>query len=150
MGIKAVSAPVLASETAVRFWRGSIVLAWQLWYVIFRFLMILSNTSRVACGILMGSVINMAIADATGYLGQDGENRSRLALRLILGAPAAPALFLLIAVAMCYESPRYYMRSDTPGYYLSSYLRSIMLSTHEERWGFSPSSTSSHSSLFFF
>jgi hypothetical protein len=31
MGIKAVSAPVLASETAVRFWRGSIVLAWQLW-----------------------------------------------------------------------------------------------------------------------
>lgn len=116
MGIKAVSAPVLASETAVRFWRGSIVLAWQLWYVIFRFLMTLSNTSRVACGILMGSVINMVIADATGYLGQDGENRSRLALRLILGAPAAPALFLLIAVAMCYESPRYYMRSDTPGY----------------------------------
>ncbi|KAH7237737.1 uncharacterized protein BKA55DRAFT_578249 [Fusarium redolens] len=101
MGIKAVSAPVLASETAVRFWRGSIVLAWQLW---------------VACGILMGSVINMAIADATGYLEEDGKNRSRLALRLILGAPAVPALLLLIAVAMCYESPRYYMRSDTPGY----------------------------------
>ncbi|KLO93135.1 sorbitol transporter [Fusarium fujikuroi] len=101
MGIKAVSAPVLASETSVRFWRGSIVLAWQLW---------------VACGILIGSVINMAIADATGYLRQDEESRSRLALRLILGAPAVPALFLLIAVAMCYESPRYYMRSDTPGY----------------------------------
>ncbi|KAF5538019.1 myo-inositol transport ITR1 [Fusarium phyllophilum] len=101
MGIKAVSAPVLASETAVRFWRGSIVLAWQLW---------------VACGILMGSVINMAIAAGTGYLGKDGQSRSRLALRLILGAPAVPALFLLIAVAMCYESPRYYMRSDTPGY----------------------------------
>ncbi|KAF5643157.1 myo-inositol transport ITR1 [Fusarium sp. NRRL 52700] len=101
MGIKAVSAPVLASETAVRFWRGSIVLAWQLW---------------VACGILIGSVINMAIADGTGYLGQDGHSRSRLALRLILGAPAVPALFLLVAVAMCYESPRYYMRSDTPGY----------------------------------
>ncbi|KAF4946659.1 hypothetical protein FGADI_11007 [Fusarium gaditjirri] len=101
MGIKAVSAPVLASETAVRFWRGSIVLAWQLW---------------VACGILMGSVINMAIADATGYLEQAKDNKSRLALRLILGAPAVPALFLLIAVAMCYESPRYYMRSDTPGY----------------------------------
>lgn len=116
MGIKAVSAPVLASETAVRFWRGSIVLAWQLWYVASLYSRILSNTCRVACGILMGSVINMAIADATGYLGQDGENRSRLALRLILGAPAVPALFLLIAVAMCYESPRYYMRSETPGY----------------------------------
>jgi hypothetical protein len=75
-----------------------------------------SNIHRVACGILMGSVINMAIADATGYLEEDGKNRSRLALRLILGAPAVPALLLLIAVAMCYESPRYYMRSDTPGY----------------------------------
>ncbi|KAL3600120.1 hypothetical protein FPOAC2_04351 [Fusarium poae] len=100
MGIKAVSAPVLASETAVRFWRGSIVLAWQLW---------------VACGILVGSIINIAIANATGYL-HEGEDRSRLALRLILGAPAVPALFLIFAVAMCYESPRYYMRSDTPGY----------------------------------
>ncbi|KAF4448162.1 hypothetical protein F53441_8397 [Fusarium austroafricanum] len=101
MGIKAVSAPVLASETAVRFWRGSIVLAWQLW---------------VACGILMGSVINMAIADATGYLDHAGKGNSRLALRLILGAPAVPAFFLLVAVTMCYESPRYYMRPDTPGF----------------------------------
>ncbi|KAF4345566.1 myo-inositol transport ITR1 [Fusarium beomiforme] len=101
MGIKAVSAPVLASETAVRFWRGSIVLAWQLW---------------VACGILIGSVINMVIADATGYLESNGENESRLALRLILAAPAVPAFFLFISVAMCYESPRYYMRSGTPGF----------------------------------
>lgn len=31
MGIKAVSAPILASETAIRFWRGSFLLAWQLW-----------------------------------------------------------------------------------------------------------------------
>lgn len=33
MGIKAVSTPILASETAVGFWRGSAILAWQLWYV---------------------------------------------------------------------------------------------------------------------
>ncbi|EGU72637.1 hypothetical protein FOXB_16854 [Fusarium oxysporum f. sp. conglutinans Fo5176] len=58
----------------------------------------------------------MAIANATGYLKRDGKNDSRLALRLILGGPAVPALFLLIAVAMCYESPRYYMRSDAPGF----------------------------------
>jgi hypothetical protein len=64
----------------------------------------------------MGSVINMAIADATGYLKRDEKNDSRLALRLILGAPVVPAVFLLIAVTMCYESPRYYMRSDTPGF----------------------------------
>lgn len=31
MGIKAVSTPILASETAIQFWRGSFVLAWQLW-----------------------------------------------------------------------------------------------------------------------
>ncbi|CAG1964982.1 unnamed protein product [Fusarium graminearum] len=30
MGIKAVSAPILASETAVGYWRGSTILAWQL------------------------------------------------------------------------------------------------------------------------
>ena len=35
MGIKAVSTPILAGETAVGFWRGSAILAWQLWYVIF-------------------------------------------------------------------------------------------------------------------
>jgi hypothetical protein len=33
MGIKAVSTPILAGETAVGFWRGSAILAWQLWYV---------------------------------------------------------------------------------------------------------------------
>lgn len=33
MGIKAVSAPILASETAVGYWRGSTILAWQLWQV---------------------------------------------------------------------------------------------------------------------
>lgn len=31
MGIKAVSTPILASETAVGFWRGSAILSWQLW-----------------------------------------------------------------------------------------------------------------------
>ena len=33
MGIKAVSTPILASETAIGFWRGTAILAWQLWYV---------------------------------------------------------------------------------------------------------------------
>lgn len=31
MGIKAVSTPILASETAVGFWRGTAILAWQMW-----------------------------------------------------------------------------------------------------------------------
>jgi hypothetical protein len=133
MGIKAVSAPVLASETAVRFWRGSIVLAWQLWYVMPIFYLLLLIDPRVACGILVGSIINIAIANATGYL-HEGEDRSRLALRLILGAPAVPALFLIFAVAMCYESPRYYMRSDTPGYNIDRAF-SILLKIRSHRVG---------------
>jgi len=31
MGLKASSTPILASETAVSFWRGSAALCWQLW-----------------------------------------------------------------------------------------------------------------------
>ncbi len=33
MGIKAVSTPILASETSVGYWRGTSILAWQLWLV---------------------------------------------------------------------------------------------------------------------
>ena len=33
MGIKAVSTTILVSETAIGFWRGSAILAWQLWYI---------------------------------------------------------------------------------------------------------------------
>lgn len=56
MGIKAVSAPILASETAVGYWRGSTILAWQLWFVFIltpvSFLLIIYH--RVACGIMIG------------------------------------------------------------------------------------------------
>ncbi|KAK6220767.1 hypothetical protein LQW54_001959 [Pestalotiopsis sp. IQ-011] len=31
MGIKAVNTPILSSETAVGYWRGTSILAWQLW-----------------------------------------------------------------------------------------------------------------------
>ncbi|RGP79065.1 hypothetical protein FLONG3_2971 [Fusarium longipes] len=109
MGIKAVSAPVLASETAVGYWRGSTILAWQLW---------------VACGIMIGFVANFIIAAATNTL--DGEPDTDLnihggrynALQWIAAAPAVPSLLLFVAVCYCYESPRFYMRPDTPNYNL--------------------------------
>ncbi|KIL94419.1 hypothetical protein FAVG1_02983 [Fusarium avenaceum] len=107
MGIKAVSAPILASETAVGYWRGSTILAWQLW---------------VACGIMIGFVFNFVISAATTTLDSspDGgldEHGSRYhALQWIAAAPAIPALFLLVAVCFCYESPRFYMRPGTPNY----------------------------------
>ncbi|KAG8666899.1 hypothetical protein FPOAC1_011721 [Fusarium poae] len=109
MGIKAVSAPILASETAVGYWRGSTILAWQLW---------------VACGIMIGFVANFIISAATNTL--DGKPNAELnqhggryhALQWIAAAPAIPSLFLFIAVCYCYESPRFYMRPDTPNYNL--------------------------------
>lgn len=41
MGLKASSTPILASETAVSFWRGTAALCWQLWYVVYSFSLIL-------------------------------------------------------------------------------------------------------------
>ncbi|KAI8676368.1 hypothetical protein LRP88_10628 [Fusarium phalaenopsidis] len=131
MGIKAVSAPILASETAVGYWRGSTILAWQLW---------------VACGIMIGFVVNLVIASATNVLDtvpshiyhivsqnrteiengieimtpfSSSDYQSRyLAFQLILGAPLVPSILLLIALCFCYESPRFYMRPGTPNYNL--------------------------------
>ncbi|ORY62682.1 and other transporter-domain-containing protein [Pseudomassariella vexata] len=87
MGIKAVSTPILASETAVGFWRGSSILAWQLW---------------VAFGIMLGFAFNLIFWTA-------GTGQETLTLGLILGAPLVPSLFLLVGLYYCPESPRYYM-----------------------------------------
>ncbi|KAI1263286.1 hypothetical protein F5Y18DRAFT_438340 [Xylariaceae sp. FL1019] len=86
MGIKAVSTPILASETAVGYWRGTSILAWQLW---------------VAFGIFVGFAFNLIF-----YTAHD----DTLTPRLILGAPLVPSLFLLGSLYFCPESPRFYMR----------------------------------------
>ncbi|KAG5774211.1 hypothetical protein H9Q72_000279 [Fusarium xylarioides] len=117
MGIKAVSAPILASETAVGYWRGSTILAWQLW---------------VACGIMIGFVINFVIAAATDTL--DGQPNAGLnerggryhALQWIAAAPVVPSVLLFIAVCFCYESPRFYMRPGTPNYNLDRAFRDLL------------------------
>ncbi|KAI1113314.1 sugar transporter-domain-containing protein [Nemania sp. NC0429] len=93
MGIKAVSTPILASETAIRFWRGSFVLAWQLW---------------VSFGIVIGFVFNLIFAAAVQRV--YGDNGRDLTVGLILGAPLIFAVAMLGAVLRCSESPRYYMR----------------------------------------
>ncbi|EHK23342.1 uncharacterized protein TRIVIDRAFT_133172, partial [Trichoderma virens Gv29-8] len=86
MGIKAVSTPILAGETAVGFWRGSAILAWQLW---------------VAFGIMLGFGFNLIFTTAQS-------NATTLAL--INAAPMAPSLVLfIIALFFCPESPRYHL-----------------------------------------
>ncbi|KAH7024090.1 hypothetical protein EDB80DRAFT_699202 [Ilyonectria destructans] len=123
MGIKAVSAPILASETAVGYWRGSTVLAWQLW---------------VACGIMVGFGVNLIIAAVVGTLESqpvppsDSSHLRRLTLQLILGAPLVPALLLFVAVCFCYESPRFYMRPNTPNFNLERAFN-VLLAVRETR-----------------
>ncbi|PON22028.1 hypothetical protein TGAM01_v209098 [Trichoderma gamsii] len=86
MGIKAVSTPILAGETAVGFWRGSAILLWQLW---------------VAFGIMIGFAFNLLFTKA---------ETKRTTLALINAAPMVPSLALLIiAVFFCPESPRYHL-----------------------------------------
>ncbi|KAJ6440983.1 sugar transporter [Purpureocillium lavendulum] len=86
MGIKAVSTPILASETAVGFWRGSAILAWQLW---------------VAFGIMTSFGFNMIFTTAS---------TPRTVFSLINGAPLVPSLALFVmAVWVCPESPRYHL-----------------------------------------
>ncbi|KAM0327248.1 hypothetical protein ACHAQA_006383 [Verticillium albo-atrum] len=93
MGLKAVSTPILASETAVGFWRGTSILAWQLW---------------VACGIAVGFAFNLIFSTAKS----DGTT-----FALIMGAPAVPSLALFILVVwFCDESPRYLLRKSSPNY----------------------------------
>ncbi|KAG9250536.1 sugar transporter [Emericellopsis atlantica] len=92
MGVKAVSTPILASETAVGFWRGSAILAWQLW---------------VAFGIMLGFAFNLLFTTAA---------TDRITLGLIQGAPLVPALALFfMAVFVCPESPRYHLQKG-PNY----------------------------------
>lgn len=86
MGIKAVSTPILAGETAVGFWRGTAILAWQLW---------------VAFGIMLGFAFNLLFTVAP----DDG-----VTLGFIQGAPVVPALVLLVVtIFFCPESPRYHL-----------------------------------------
>ncbi|KAI1360078.1 sugar transporter-domain-containing protein [Xylaria arbuscula] len=99
MGIKAVSTPILASETAIRFWRGSFVLAWQLW---------------VSFGIMIGFVFNLIFAAIVH--GVYGEANQELTVSLILGAPLIFAIAMLGAVLKCPESPRYYLRGRDAKY----------------------------------
>ncbi|KAI0173450.1 hypothetical protein GGR52DRAFT_571961 [Hypoxylon sp. FL1284] len=88
MGLKAVSTPILASETAIGYWRGSFILAWQLW---------------VAFGIMIGFAFNLIFYST---------KNDWLAFQLILGAPFVPSIFLMVGLWFCPESPRYYMRKS--------------------------------------
>ncbi|KAJ2897444.1 hypothetical protein MKZ38_004675 [Zalerion maritima] len=92
MGLKAVTTPVLASESAIGYWRGSSILAWQLW---------------VAFGIMLSFAVNLLFSLAPDPV---------MAARLILASPMVPALILAVTIPFCPESPRYYLRRGREDY----------------------------------
>lgn len=82
--------------------------------------------ARVACGIMMGFVINLVIASigdslnvSVGDIGRDqsgSDSPHYTTLQFILGAPVVPSIVLMVAVYFCYESPRFYMRQHSPNF----------------------------------
>ncbi|KAM5364138.1 hypothetical protein ACJZ2D_011639 [Fusarium nematophilum] len=92
MGLKAVTAPILAAETAVEYWRGSFVLTWQLW---------------VSFGIMTSFIVNLGLNEITD---------TELKLRLIMASPAVFAFILMLVVFKCPESFRYYMKPGSRHY----------------------------------
>lgn len=67
----------------------------------------ISNSDRVAFGIMLGFVFNFITTSAPN---------NDLTLGLVLGAPVVPALLLIGALWQCPESPRYYLRQEKPNY----------------------------------
>ncbi|KAL3422883.1 hypothetical protein PVAG01_04630 [Phlyctema vagabunda] len=84
MGCKASTIPIFAAENVPAAIRGGLVMSWQLW---------------TAFGIFLGFSANLAVKD-TGAI----------AWRLQLGSAMIPAIPLL-AVYLCPESPRWYMKN---------------------------------------
>lgn len=92
----------------------------------------LTKGARVACGIMAGFVVNIAIASIAGSLDiatddikERNMNQTRT-LQFILGAPLVPSIALMIAVYFCYESPRFYMREDSPNFNPQEALRILI------------------------
>lgn len=64
-------------------------------------------TNRVALGILMSNVFNLIFSLAPNPI---------TSLRLILAAPAVPAIMLIISLYFTPESPRFYLRPHRGNY----------------------------------
>ena len=74
---------------------------------------------------MAGFIVNLVIASIADTLqtpvediGNDNTNPTSQyrALQFILGAPVIPSVALVVAVYFCYESPRFYMRQDSPNF----------------------------------
>ncbi|KAL2885075.1 putative metabolite transport protein YwtG [Ceratocystis lukuohia] len=85
MGIKASTVPIYAAENSPAAIRGALVMSWQMW---------------TAFGIFLGTAFNMAVYHASRNVNW----------RLMLGAPALPAIPLLALIYLCPESPRWLMK----------------------------------------
>ncbi|KAI9815444.1 MAG: hypothetical protein M1827_002578 [Pycnora praestabilis] len=92
MSFKASTVPVFAAENSPSQIRGALVMGWQMW---------------VAFGIFLGLSANLAVNRA-----------GDITWRLQLGSAMLPAIPLVMAIYLCPESPRWYMKS---GQYKGAY-----------------------------
>ncbi|KAL8289990.1 hypothetical protein RQP46_002929 [Phenoliferia psychrophenolica] len=102
MGAKGSTVPIFAAENAPTQIRGALVMGWQLW---------------TACGIFLGYVANVAVAD-TG----------KISWRLQLGSAFIPAVPLACGILFCPESPRWLMGKNR---YPAAYRSLLRLRHHE-------------------
>lgn len=105
--------PLTVPIFLVGFWRGTSILAWQLWSVRYappfpsQAVSSADFQVRVAFGMMIGFVFNLIFTSAKS---------DSTTVRLILGAPMVPSLMLLVGLYFCPESPRYYMRPRSLNY----------------------------------
>lgn len=86
VGLKEVTAPVLAAENAPKEIRGALVMSWQLW---------------TAFGLFLGNSANLILHKV-----------GKIAWRLQLGSALIPAVPLLLLVYLCPESPRWCIKKN--------------------------------------
>ncbi|KAI9898854.1 hypothetical protein N3K66_005315 [Trichothecium roseum] len=97
MGLKEVTVPVFAAESAPAGVRGGMVMSWQVW---------------TAFGIFLGTCANLAVGKA-----------GALSWRLQLGSAFIPTVPLLAGTYFCPESPRWYIKKKRYGRAWKSLLR---------------------------
>ncbi|KII91690.1 hypothetical protein PLICRDRAFT_123227 [Plicaturopsis crispa FD-325 SS-3] len=98
IGPKSAIVPVYSAECVPALIRGGLVMAWQIF---------------TAFGIMMGFVMSLAFRNL-----KDTEHVKGLNWRIMLGSAGVPALFVMLQVYWCPESPRWLM---SKGRYLQAY-----------------------------
>lgn len=103
IGPKSATVPVYAAECSPPLIRGALVMQWQTW---------------TAFGIMLGNAAGLVLFQVG-----DTKHIHGLNWRLMMGSAAIPALFVMVQVYLCPESPRWLMKRNRYRQALNSFLR---------------------------